>query len=326
MIQPPELRLHLPIELFNDVISTTTKVWYILTASKNGDLDTIKKMVKDCPELIYAQYNYTPPIHFAAREGHVDLVKYLLDNGAHDPGYKMYPFSDTLQTIAQDRSQTEIADLLNEYAADISRHKYKGDNGKIIFNRTGLQNEFEKAVGDYDLSKTEKILNLHPEFAKDETYFWGEGILLFAVKQNRRSMIDLLTGHGAKVPDILKWTQFYYFEHDEGAKYIMEKGMNPDTMSWHHVTILHDMAQKGNLHKAELLLKYGAYINPIEEEYQSTPLGIAARWGHTDMVNYLLKKGADPAKAGASWATPLAWAKKKGFTSIEKILVDAGAK
>jgi ankyrin repeat protein len=31
---------------------------------------------------------YTP-IHFAVREGHVELVKYLLDNGAHDPNYKI---------------------------------------------------------------------------------------------------------------------------------------------------------------------------------------------------------------------------------------------
>jgi hypothetical protein len=29
------------------------------------------------------------------------------------------------------------------------------------------------------------------------------------------------------------------------------------------------------------------------------------------MVNYLLAKGADINKAGASWATPLAWTKKK---------------
>lgn len=65
-------------------------------------------------------------------------------------------------------------------------------------------------------------------------------------------MIDLLTRYGTKVPDILKWTQFYYFEHDDGAAYIMEKGMNPNTMSWHHVTILHDMAQKGDLLKSRV--------------------------------------------------------------------------
>jgi ankyrin repeat protein len=53
---------------------------------------------------------------------------------------------------------------------------------------------------------------------------------------------------------------------------------------------------------------------------------MAARWGHVEMVNYLLSTGADINKAGASWATPRAWAKKKGHAEIEKILKDAGAK
>lgn len=326
MIQPHEMKLNLPMKLSNDVVSTTTKVWNILVASRNGNLDEVKHLVKECPELIYAQYNYTPPIHFAVREGHVELVKYLLDNGAHAPKYKIYPFHDSLKTIAEDRNYKEIALLLDQYSNDLSKQKFKGDNGEIIYNRTDLQLEFQEAVDKGGLDKTEKILKEHPEFAKDETYFWGEGILVFAAKENNRKMIDLLMSYGAKVPAILKWAQFYYFERLDGATYMMEKGMNPNTMSWHHVTLLHDMAQKGDIKKAELLLKYGADLDPVEEEYRSTPLGMAARWGNVEMVNYLIAKGADINKAGASWATPLAWTKKKGHTEIEKILRKFGAK
>lgn len=325
MIQPNELKLNLAMQLLNGVMSTTTKVWDMLVASKAGNLEMIKKMVGECPELIYAQYNYTPPIYFAVREGHTELVNYLLTHGAHAPGYKTYPFQDTLQTLAMDRGYNEIAALLNDYAANGSLQKFSGDNGQIFYNRTEMQEAFEKAVYNEELEKAEEILKQHPEFAKDETYFWGEGILLFAAKENNRKMIDLLTRYGASVPAVLKWTQFYYFEHDNGAAYMMEKGMNPNTMSWHHVTILHDMAQKGNIPKAELLVKYGADINPVDEEYQSTPLGMAARWGQVEMVNYLLKQGADPNKSGAPWATPLAWTKKKGFAEIEHRLRRAGA-
>ena len=326
MIQPHEMKLNLPMKLSNEVVSTTTKVWNILVASRNGNLDEVKHLVKECPELIYAQYNYTPPIHFAVREGHVELVKYLLDNGAHAPKYKIYPFHDSLKTIAEDRNYKEIALLLDQYSNDPSKQKFKGDNGEIIYNRTDLQLEFQEAVDKGGLDKTEKILKEHPEFAKDETYFWGEGILVFAAKENNRKMIDLLMSYGAKVPAILKWAQFYYFERLDGATYMMEKGMNPNTMSWHHVTLLHDMAQKGDIKKAELLLKYEAEIDPVEEEYRSTPLGMAARWGNVEMVNYLIAKGAYINKAGASWATPLAWTKKKGHTEIEKILRKFGAK
>ncbi len=326
MIQPNELKLNLPMELSNGVIATTTKVWNMLVASNNGNLDTVKKMVDECPELIYAQYNYHPPIHFAVREGHLDLVRYLLRNGAHAPDYRSYPFLDSLETIAQDRGYDDIVALLRQYADDTAIQKYKGDNGKIHFKRAELEKEFEKAVDRGDLEETEQLLSANPAFALDETYFWGEGILLFAAKENNRRMVDLLMGYGAKVPEVLKWTQFYYFERLDSATYMMEKGMNPNTMSCHQVTILHDMAQKGDIPKAELLLKYGADINPIDEEYQSTPLGMASRWGHIEMVNYLVKQEAEPNKAGAPWATPLAWAKKKGHTEIEDILINAGAK
>jgi hypothetical protein len=319
MLQPIELRLDLPIKLSNNVVSTTTKVWDILCASKNGDLKTVKKLGDESPELLYAQYNYAPPIHFAVREGHADLVKYLLDNGAHDPAYKIYPFLDSLQTIASDRRYNEIETLLDEYAADASKQKYKGDNGEIDYKRTGLEQEFEKVVYENKFERVREIIKEHPEFAKDETYFWSEGILLFAAKENNQQMMELLMSYGAKVPKVSKWAQFYYFERYDSAVYLTDKGMDPNTMSWHHVTLLHDMAQKGFIDKADLLIKHGADINAIDEEYQSTSLGMAARWGQTEMVEYLLNQGADPKVSGATWSTPVEWARKKGHTPIEEI-------
>src|SRR5215216_894076 len=99
MLQPIEMKLKVPMKLSNGVVSTTEKVWDILVASRNGSLESVKELVNECPELIYAQYNYTPPIHFAVREGHLDLVKYLLENGALDARYRTYPFLDDLFTI-----------------------------------------------------------------------------------------------------------------------------------------------------------------------------------------------------------------------------------
>jgi uncharacterized protein len=326
MIQPHELKSEFSVSLSNNATSTTTKVWNILVASRRGNLEAVKKLVDECPELIYAQYNYTPPIHFAVREGHLDLVRYLLDNGAYDPDYKTYPFLDSLVTIAQDRNYKDITWLLEQYSNDPARCKFRGDNGKINFTWTEQQKEFEVAVDQNNLDKTKQILTSHPEFALDENYFWGEGILTMPAKAGNYEMIELLISYGAKVPAILKWAQFYYFEHDANAAFMIKKGMNPNVMSWHQVTILHDMAQKGDIQKAELLIKHGAEINLVDEEYQSTPLGMAARWGHNEMVEYLLAQGADSNKAGAPWATPLAWATKKGRTEIEKILRDGGAR
>jgi uncharacterized protein len=323
MIQPVEMKLHLPMKVANDVVSTTIKVWDILTASYKGDLVTVKTMIDECPELIYAQYNYTPPIHFAVREGHTDLVKFLLNNGALDPTYRTYPFLENLLTVAQEREHNEIAQLLEDYYKHPEACKFKGDNGEILYNRSETAQAFQEAVNKADIPRVQKILEEHPGYALDDTFFWGEGVLLFPAKENNRELMELLMSYGAKVPKILKWAQFYYFERYDSAVFLMEKGMDANTMSWHHVTLLHDMAQKGELQKARLLIEHGADINAVDEEYQSTPLGMAVRWGHKDMVAYLLQQGADPNKSGAAWSAPLAWAKKKGFSDIESTLQQA---
>jgi uncharacterized protein len=326
MLQPHELRLHLPVSLSNDAMATTTQVWNILVASRDGNIHRVKELVAECPQLIYAQYNYTPPIHFAVREGHIELVKYLLSEGAHDPTYRIYPFRDNLLTIAQDREHTEIASLLEKYNADTSGHRYKGDNGTIHFTRTDLQKEFEQVVNKENLERTQTILKEHPEFATDTTFFWGEGPLMMVAKTGNTAMVDLLMKYGATVPSLLKWAQFYYFERYDMTAYLLKKGADPAVMSWQHVTILHDMAQKGNIPKAELFIQYGAPLDGLDEDYCSTPLGMAARWGHEEMVSYLIAQGADLNKAGAAWATPLAWARKKGHSVIEELLLEAGAK
>src|SRR5690349_15940978 len=115
MVCPIEMKRNYSIKLSDGVLSTTTKVWEVLLVAKEGDLKKLKQLVEECPALIYAQYNYAPPIHFAVREGHFKLVKYLLANGAHDPDYKIYPFQESLQVIAADRGFTEIVELLDEY-------------------------------------------------------------------------------------------------------------------------------------------------------------------------------------------------------------------
>lgn len=320
MIQPPELKLDLSMKLANGAVSTTTKVWEVLSASHRGDIERVRELGDECPELLYAQYNYAPPIQFAVREGHAELVRFLLDNEAHDPEYKFYPFQESLQTVAADRGFDAIVAMLDEYQRGSKGTKFRGDNGEIMYDRSDLEQEFERAVYESDLERTEQILKEHPELATGDTYFWSEGILVFPAKENNHPMIDLLMSYGAKVPKVLKWTQFYYFERLDAATYMMEKGMDPNTMSWQHVTILHDMAQKGFIDKAELLIKYCADLNPIDEAYQSTPLGLAARWGNAEMVEFLLDQGADPDASGADWSTPLAWAQKKGHREIERIL------
>jgi ankyrin repeat protein len=54
---------------------------------------------------------------------------------------------------------------------------------------------------------------------------------------------------------------------------------------------------------------------------KSTPLGWACRWGHVEIARLLLERGADPAELDADgWATPRAWASKRGHRDVLAIL------
>jgi ankyrin repeat protein len=510
-------------------------VWAMLKASRDGDFIQVKALAANRPELIRCEYNYTPPIHFAVREGHLDVVGYLLEQGV-DPTYRTYPFGDSLLTMAQDREHDEIAQLLKETLArrfpileglenlldasrkgdlagvqselsrdpklarasndtgDTALHQAAGgghlevimallDAGadinavradgmrpincalmtrsgqravlaKALWDRgaeynmylaavigdrdyirtelardaklanfedtshhrplsaaarrndlemvklllkhganpslpekgaplgealwiavyqrqpemaklllehganpntapessgsallqargdeyltrlltewgarddSGDMDQFHIKVSDNALAEVEATLKEHPELAQNASAFWGEGILSGPANGGLREMIELLISYGARVPEVSKWARYYYFKHYQIAELLLQRGMNPNHMNWHHVTLLHDMAQEGNIPKARLLLDYGADINAVDEEYRSTPMGFACRWGNREMVQFLLERSADPSKSGARWSTPLAWARKKPHPEIENDLIQAGA-
>ncbi len=326
MIQPAEMTTTLPMKLHEGAVSTTTDVWNMLIASRDGDFDRVKELAQGCPALITCQYDYTAPLHLAVREGHFDLVRFLVEKGALDPTYKTHPFLDSLVTVAEDRGYDEIAQFLKQSLSDPGLSREWGDTGKIDYGKDETQRRFEELVDKNKHAEVEAMLKERPELARDEFAFWGEGILAMPAKDGDLRMLELLIGYGARVPDISKWAKEYYFKRYESAVFLMEHGMNPNHMNWRHVTLLHDMAHIGDIQKARLLLDHGAAINSVDEEYCSTPLGFAARWGRREMVAFLLERGADANKSGAPWATPLTWARKKGHADIEADLSQARAR
>jgi ankyrin repeat protein len=329
MLQPLELRITLPMELQGGESATTTDVWHMLAATRAGDLERVKSLVAATPGLVRCEHNYMPPLHLAVREGHRDLVLFLLERGAFDPEHVTYPYNEKLFTIAEDREHTEMARLLREYAGKPST---AGVDGKAVHGVGTIQfpadddvNRLEKLVAANALSAVEKLLERRPQLVHNELACWAEGILSMPANRAFRHMLELLLRLGARVPEVAKWGRAYYFKHCDIAAFLLERGMSPNHMNWHRTTLLHDMAWQGDVRKAVLLLDHGADIDAVDDEFRSTPLGIAARWGRREVAELLLDRGADPNRAGASWATPLAWAVKKGHSDIAAMLRSAGA-
>src|SRR5215831_189261 len=157
-------------------------VWGMLSASAGGDLDRVKALVSGRPELVRCEYNYTPPMHFAVREGRLDVVRFLLDQGA-DLNYRTYPFQDTLVTMARDREHHEIAKLL----LDILSRRFPVKEGI---------GHFFDAAGRGDLLQVRSELHRDPGLARasDDT---GETALHRAAEHGQLDVMLALLDAGA---------------------------------------------------------------------------------------------------------------------------------
>ena len=72
---------------------------------------------------------------------------------------------------------------------------------------------------------------------------------------------------------------------------------------------------------AEALLNAGAKAGSRDDLLKSTALGWACRWGRVRVAMLMLEHGADPLEADAEpWATPRAWAEKRGHAEIIELL------
>uniref|UniRef100_A0ACD5U2A3 Uncharacterized protein n=1 Tax=Avena sativa TaxID=4498 RepID=A0ACD5U2A3_AVESA len=108
------------------------------------------------------------------------------------------------------------------------------------------------------------------------------------------------------------------------AKYLLDRGANPDKASHDGLSLLHSAALSDNCEMVELLLAKGAYVDPVAD--CGTPLHFAASEGHYGTMKILLDHNADYNKM-VNGETPLIAATCADSHSMKciMILVKAGA-
>lgn len=287
MIRPLAMQTHFPMRIAEDVTVSTVDVWRMLTAAMDGDLETVTSLVAAEPALVDGRYDYTSPLHFAAREGHFAIVKFLAENGAVDPEYYVHPFKIDLVTLAEFRGHSAIANYLKEQFTKTQPNSDRWDTGRIDYGYDEEQVRFQEIVDKGDIDTARSMLANRPDLATLETANWGEGMIATAANGNDRAMVELLLEYGASVPDLSKWGARYYFKHLDMARFLLENGMPVDHKNWRGFTLLHDVIFTREIDKARLLLEHGADVDAVDDELSLTPLGWVEYWKRPEMTAML---------------------------------------
>ena len=124
--------------------------------------------------------------------------------------------------------------------------------------------------------------------------------------------------------------------YPECLRLIVRHGVSVNVQTAKGETMMHSIVAAGRiwgrevmtdaerLDFARILLEASPDLTLRDQLLKSTPLGWACRWGRGDLVRLLLAHGARPDEPEAEpWATPMAWATKKGHPAIVELLREA---
>lgn len=285
-----------------------------------------------------AEYWYAPAVHFAAREGHVEAVRMLLDAGA-DPESNGLNDRNLIE-MARERGHESIAQMLEQerdrrgrvvaQSTDhpIHRAAARGETGVVralldaaagLVNRgslrgiTPLQCAVLGARPQMVALLLDRGANIHARTPRDleaiDFAFWGErapsvneGIVRLLVSRGATYDLTIASAFG----DIAGVRQML----DNDPSRISETRPNGRRPLSAAVEFGHDDI-------ARFLLERGA--NPRWEERDAprgTSVHSASRLGNLEMVKLLLEYGADPNEEIDSAASPVAFAATPEIRSL----------
>src|SRR5437667_4028159 len=145
-------------------------------------LETVKRLVNKDPSLARCHYAYRTPIYFAVRENRLEIVRFLLEQGA-DP--LSLAVGDSLLDITRDRGYSELGKLLETNLATAHGASTQGV-------------PIAAAIRERDLAKVRSLLDASPDLlhAGDER---SNRPIHWAVMTRQIDMLDELLDRGADI-------------------------------------------------------------------------------------------------------------------------------
>jgi ankyrin repeat protein len=284
---------------------------------ESGDVEAVRVLLDKDPGLIRSRDKdgYTM-LHRAAQQGHLQLMKLLIDKGAPVDERSHDGSNLTSLHLAANEDQIATVKLLLEKGADIDARgkgeRYKGWSALAFAswnNYKGLVELLIEKGAPLKGFKRDKINPLwfpvykgHKEITElllakgavvDVPGSKAWGTLHIAVEKGYPELVQVLLEHGADVNRVaygktpLSVMIYWKRDHKEITRLLLAHGAEVNTINYYRETPLHQAARYGFPGSAELLLQNGAKPNIISD-MGSTPLGLADRNGRKAVVRLLL--------------------------------------
>ncbi|XP_067326760.1 ankyrin-1 isoform X11 [Anolis sagrei] len=246
----------------------------------------------------------------AAQENHLEVVKFLLENGAN-------------QNVATEDGFTPLAVALQQGHENVVAHLINyGTKGKVRLPALHI------AARNDDTRTAAVLLQNDPN--ADVLSKTGFTPLHIAAHYENLNVAQLLLNRGASVNFTPQngITPLHIASRRGNiimVRLLLDRGAQIETRTKDELTPLHCASRNGHVRIAEILLDHGA---PIQAKTKNglSPIHMASQGDHLDCVRLLLQYNADIDDITLDHLTPLHVAAHCGHHRVAKVLLDKGAK
>lgn len=291
----------------------------LIDAAKSGSSADIEAALADGADINAKDVgNGITALIWASQNGHIDVVKVLLDKGA-DINIKNSNGVTSL-IMAIQNSSMDIVKLLLDKGAEVNTVRPNDSVTPLIMALWKGNSDIIKLLLDKGADVNAKLPSI------------GITAIFMATQNGYVDVVKLLIEKGAdvNVKEINSGTTplmaATIHGQPEVAKLLLESGadVNAKTTTTGQ-TALMIASQQGKTEIAKLLLEKSADVNIKDDKNNGTALIWASAKGHTEIVKLLIEKGTDVNAKDIRSGTALVAALQGGHADVVQVLKNAGA-